>query len=187
MFSTLKKFLTLSVAMLSASLLVGCAPPPDLALKGITPVKQPFDARLVSVEAEGLAKPDFFLLVGPRAKEMGSLIPEFLKKGLEEANLFDPKGKTPVRIMTKLKRVDAPKSMNFPTDTSIEYLIIDENTGKEVLRKYIQVTDFAEFTSLVGLVRAHNSFDKSVRSNMMMFINTLKFLNQKKQILQKAN
>jgi predicted small lipoprotein YifL len=168
------------VLLITVILLGGCTslPPLDFTVQDVGPIDNRKDAELRSLTV-GFA---------PQAQHTGKVeanheVPPIWKEALTDALnrslAFRDDTKMKVNLSVRIVEADAPAfGASMTTQVGAIYEIVDRKNGDLLFSELITTQGVVPFDyAFVGLVRARESINRSIRNNIAEFINRLELVN----------
>ena len=189
----MKQNTLLALIMATGSLgLVGCAelPPLDFSVPDVEISEQRHDAEVKSIvvsfanEEEQEGDVDVVVIESSGASiTPGSATASLWQSSLEEALtrslIFQDDASQKISIFVKVLKLDVPAfGFSFTTDTIARYEIVDRATGAIIFSQ--KINSFGEVPAdyaFLGLIRARESVNRSVKNNIRRFLDAIKAAN----------
>ena len=165
------------LAVASTFSLAACNPPQPLnfSVQNVQPSPTHIDADLRAVTVTPAAPNERTGELPPVVAGLTNTWKEATQEALARTAIFNDDSRRHVNLEVKILKFDAPSAgFTFPTYTDARYTLIDRASGQSLYSQIISgegetPMDFA----FVGVIRARESINRSVQSNIAAFLHAL--------------
>lgn len=166
-----------ALAALLISLLTGCvsAPPLNFSVSDVEHSERKLDAELRSISVSYAVPSEQTGDVPSNGEGVPFLWERALSEAINKSSLFDDDSERKVNLFVKIRELDPPEvGATMVTDASASYSLVDRKTGERMVEATVTTKGAVPYEyALIGDVRAKESINRAVQSNIREFLNML--------------